>query len=87
MLGRVYVSTDRKCREVCLMSDLPILGGLYDIQGKEGVYYEITINKMDGIIAIGESHSHAITQTACNFGRQAQHANLILTGVIQAGTA
>ena len=28
-------------------------GGLYDIQGKEGIYYEILINRMDGIIAVG----------------------------------
>lgn len=48
------VSTDEKCREVCLMSDLPIMAGLYATQGKSGVYYEVLIRKMDGIIAIGE---------------------------------
>ncbi|KAH9477001.1 Protein ssh4 [Psilocybe cubensis] len=49
----VTVETDRKCQDVSLFSNLPIIAGLYGIQGKTGVYYEICINKMDGIIAIG----------------------------------
>ncbi|KAH8104512.1 hypothetical protein BXZ70DRAFT_1005037 [Cristinia sonorae] len=49
----VKVVTEERCREVCLMSDLPIMGGLYDTHGKTGIYYEVLIHKMDGIIAIG----------------------------------
>lgn len=51
--GVVKVTTTAKCGDVCLMSDLPILAGLYGIHGKTGVYYEVLINRMDGIIAIG----------------------------------
>lgn len=47
------VVTSEKCGDVCLMSNLPLLAGLYDIQGKQGVYYEVCIHKMGGIIAIG----------------------------------
>ena len=32
------------------------MAGLYDIHGKTGVYFEILIRKMEGIIAIGKSH-------------------------------
>ena len=42
-----------QCKDVCLLSDLPMMAGLYDVQGKIGVYYEILIHRMDGIIAIG----------------------------------
>lgn len=49
----VKVSTTRSCSDVCMMSDLPILGGLYEVQGKSGVYFEVQIHKMEGIIAIG----------------------------------
>lgn len=40
------------------MSDLPILAGLYDICSQKGVYYEIMINRMEGIIAIGAPIPH-----------------------------
>jgi hypothetical protein len=50
----VYVTTGEGCKDVCLLSDLPIMAGLYDTQGKEGVYYEIKIRRMDGFLAIGE---------------------------------
>lgn len=50
----VRVQTAPDCKDVCLLSDLPIMAGLYDTQGKSGVYYEILIHRMDGIIAIGE---------------------------------
>jgi len=49
----VEVLTAKDCGDSCIMSNFPILAGLYDNQGKEGVYYEITIKQMDGIIAIG----------------------------------
>ena len=52
--GGITVRTSRRCKDVCLLSDLPIVAGLYDTRGKVGVYYEIYINKMDGIIAVGK---------------------------------
>ncbi|KAF8966898.1 hypothetical protein BDZ97DRAFT_1805781 [Flammula alnicola] len=51
--GVITVRTAPECKDVCLLSDLPIIAGLYDIQGKVGIYYEIYIAKMDGIIALG----------------------------------
>jgi len=49
----IKVQTMPQCKDVCLLSDLPMMAGLYDVQGKFGVYYEILIHRMDGIIAIG----------------------------------
>ncbi|TFK24895.1 endosome protein [Coprinopsis marcescibilis] len=54
-LGVVRVQTDANCKDTCLLSTLPLLAGLYDVHGKTGVYYEITIHRMDGFIAIGTS--------------------------------
>ncbi|KAH7924536.1 hypothetical protein BV22DRAFT_504225 [Leucogyrophana mollusca] len=51
--GGIRISTYASCKDVCLMSDLPIMAGLYDIQGKLGVYYEVTIDKMAGVLAVG----------------------------------
>ncbi|KAI0826949.1 hypothetical protein BC628DRAFT_1372757 [Trametes gibbosa] len=49
----VRVVTEVPCEDVCLMSDLPILAGLYDVHGKLGVYYEVKVLRMDGLIAVG----------------------------------
>ncbi|KAF8076728.1 hypothetical protein FPV67DRAFT_1777156 [Lyophyllum atratum] len=53
----VHVQTARECKDTCLLSDLPILAGLYDVHGKQGVYYEVEIVQMDvgdgGLIAVG----------------------------------
>jgi hypothetical protein len=49
----VRVITEKGCRDTCLLSNLPILAGLYDVQGKEGVYYEVLVRKMEGTVAIG----------------------------------
>ncbi|KAH9891796.1 endosome protein [Cubamyces lactineus] len=54
-LGVVKITAEDACQDICLLSDLPILAGLYDIQGKLGVYYEIKILRMDGLIAIGSA--------------------------------
>jgi hypothetical protein len=54
--GVVKVTTTPVCGDVCLMSNLPILAGLYGIKAKTGVYYEVLINRMDGLIAIGRSY-------------------------------
>ena len=37
------------------MSDLPLMAGLYDILGRRGVYYEVRVNRMDGVVAVGTS--------------------------------
>jgi hypothetical protein len=55
--GVTKIVTDRKCKDVCIFSDLPIMAGLYDTKGKQGVYYEVVVRKMEGIIAIGDSCS------------------------------
>ena len=47
------VVTYAQCQDICLLSNLPIMAGLYEIQGKTGVYYEVRVNKMKGIVAIG----------------------------------
>ncbi|KAI0260226.1 hypothetical protein BC834DRAFT_901758 [Gloeopeniophorella convolvens] len=51
--GSWRVRSLKGCKDVCLMSDLPFMAGLYDIHGKRGVYYEIQVHGMDGVIAIG----------------------------------
>lgn len=50
----VEVLTERGCGDTCLMSNYPLMAGLYDVQGKEGVYYEVTVLQMEGVVAIGE---------------------------------
>lgn len=50
---KVKVRTEKRCRDSCVMSDLPLMAGLYDIHGRRGVYYEVRVNRMDGVIAIG----------------------------------
>lgn len=52
------VRTSEKCKDSCILSNVPIIGGLYDIQGKHGVYFEVCIRKMNGFIAIGQYHSN-----------------------------
>lgn len=52
--GLSTVQTEPSCESVSLFSDLPIIAGLYDNKGKTGVYYEVCIKDMDGLIAIGK---------------------------------
>jgi Ran-binding protein 9/10 len=47
------VRTEKRCRDTCIMSDLPLMAGLYDIHGRRGVYYEVRVNRMEGVVAIG----------------------------------
>ncbi|KAG6813435.1 hypothetical protein H0H92_011132 [Tricholoma furcatifolium] len=50
------VTTRQGCGDTCLMSNLPLVSGLYEIpQGKEGAYYEVNIGEMTdkGFVAIG----------------------------------
>ena len=53
--GTWKVRTEKRCRDSCVMSDLPLMAGLYDIPGRRGVYYEVRVNRMDGVVAIGTS--------------------------------
>lgn len=55
--GVTRVITERKCKDVCIFSNLPIMAGLYDANGKRGIYYEVVIRKMRGTIAIGNPSS------------------------------
>lgn len=53
----------------CLLSNLPVIAGLYDIKGKTGIYYEVQINRMDGFVAIGESEEiHRISFSRFGIG-------------------
>lgn len=85
----VRVVTEVPCEDVCLMSDLPILAGLYDIHGKLGVYYEVKVLRMDGLIAVGmfsiEFHLTYITMNdlPCT---QALHVDRTPSGGFPAGT-
>ena len=47
------IVTDRLCQGSCIFSNLPIMAGWYDISGQWGVYYEVEIKRIEGIIAIG----------------------------------
>ncbi|EJC98914.1 uncharacterized protein FOMMEDRAFT_52589, partial [Fomitiporia mediterranea MF3/22] len=49
----IELHTEAGCGDSCVMSNYPIMAGLYDIQGKEGIYYEVTILQMEGLVAIG----------------------------------
>lgn len=50
----VKVQTEQACQDVTILSNLPIMAGCYDIQGKTGIYYEVFIHRMGGFIAVGE---------------------------------
>ncbi|KAF9267855.1 hypothetical protein L218DRAFT_650537 [Marasmius fiardii PR-910] len=52
----ITVETDERCGDFCLMSDLPIIPGLYDVSRQSGVYFEVKIVRMfppDSYLAIG----------------------------------
>ncbi|TBU29989.1 hypothetical protein BD311DRAFT_248753 [Dichomitus squalens] len=54
--GVVRVTSDYRCPDSCIFSTLPILAGLYDTRGKEGVYYEVKMIRVPpqpGSIAVG----------------------------------
>ena len=55
--GVIRVASKYDCSDSCIFSNLPILAGLYDTRGKEGVYYEVKMLRVPpqpGSIAIGE---------------------------------
>lgn len=55
--GMTKIVTKKKCEDTCIFSNLPIMAGLYDIVGQKGVYYEVVIKEMIGVIAIGNPDS------------------------------
>jgi len=75
--GVTKVVTDRKCKDVCIFSDLPIMAGLYDTRGKQGIYYEVVIRKMEGIIAIGDSCFKSTVSTLANAAHDRDHMSSV----------
>ena len=62
-MGMTTVVSNRECEVHCIRSNWPIMAGLYDTNGKSGVYYEVNIIRMEGRIAIGNaiaSRTHRI---------------------------
>jgi hypothetical protein len=51
--GTWKVRTEKRCRDSCITSELPLMAGLYDIHGRRGVYFEVRVNRMEGVVAIG----------------------------------
>lgn len=51
------VETTKGCKDCCLISNLPLIGGLYyrPPARDKGVYFELTIQKAIGFIAIGDN--------------------------------
>ncbi|KAF8523286.1 endosome protein [Hysterangium stoloniferum] len=41
------IATGSDCKDTCLLSNYPVVGGYYCQTGQKGVYYEITVNFMD----------------------------------------
>lgn len=83
------VETARECKDCCLISNLPLISALYyrpQTRGR-GVYYELTIQKMNGVIAIG--HSTAVDQACASLNvtpRQGPSADPIRISDSQGGT-
>ena len=57
LAGVTKVVTEVRCKDTCIFSNLPIMAGLYDTGVQKGVYYEVVVRKMGGIIAIGICNS------------------------------
>jgi hypothetical protein len=58
--GLTTVKTAGGCGDTCIFSNLPIIGGLYQSPpGLRGVYYEVKVHLMEGVIAIGETKSYS----------------------------
>ena len=86
--GMTKVNTDGECMCVCLFNNLPIVADLCDIKGKRGVYHEVEIGKMDGIITIGntssaqlQSHGTTTTNTVHDRDRMPSTPSVEVPGV------
>jgi hypothetical protein len=84
----ISVNTRPQCKSYCLMSDIPIMAGLYDARGKQGVYYEIRIISLQGIIALGTriSSPKSVDPPLSDHYPQVLHVNLIQNIVCLDGT-
>lgn len=52
--GITTVKTEHGCGDTCLLSNIPIICGLYQVQSPlRGVYYEVKIHYMNGVVALG----------------------------------
>ncbi|KAA1469608.1 hypothetical protein DENSPDRAFT_633041 [Dentipellis sp. KUC8613] len=51
--GATRVRTEAACRDVCLLSNLPLVAGCYGVNRQKGVYFEVQVNRMEGVIAVG----------------------------------
>ncbi|THH13509.1 hypothetical protein EW146_g6716 [Bondarzewia mesenterica] len=51
-IGGVRVRTEHECKDVCLFSNLPLVAGAYNRPQQKGVYYEVIVLRMEGVIAI-----------------------------------
>lgn len=54
----IKVKTTKACKDCCLVNTLPFICGLYHrppVRGR-GVYFELTIQKMNGVIALVDCH-------------------------------
>lgn len=51
-----HIVTSSYCKSVCLLSNLPLIGHYYNVssESKGGVYYEVKIMQMAGVISIGK---------------------------------
>jgi len=51
------IATGRDCKDSCLLSNLPIVGGYYRQTSQKGIYYEITVKFMDSdaTVALGSA--------------------------------
>ncbi|TFY78143.1 hypothetical protein EWM64_g5869 [Hericium alpestre] len=52
--GATRVRTEKGCKDCSILSNLPIVAGMYAVPPTaKGAYFEVRINKMKGVIAIG----------------------------------
>lgn len=65
-VGVWKVCTQKRCQDTCLMSDLPLMAGHYDIHGGRGIYYEVRVITMEGVVAIGTFRSPHLSRSRMN---------------------
>ena len=57
----IKVETTKACRDRCLVNTLPFICGLYHrlpVRGR-GVYFELTTQRMNGVIALAGCHTRS----------------------------
>ncbi|KAG6868762.1 hypothetical protein C0993_011031 [Termitomyces sp. T159_Od127] len=50
------VETSPNCGDTCILSNYPLVAGLYEFKGKQGAYYEVSIIELieEGFVAVGK---------------------------------